>query len=49
MSMELKARDLIAAGWPEGRRLGLALVAGSRASSDAAPRASAAPRAAGWG
>ena len=25
MSMELKARDLIAAGWHEGRRLGAAL------------------------
>ena len=25
MNMEIKARDLIAAGWPEGRRLGLAL------------------------
>ena len=25
MLMEIKARDLIAAGWPEGRRLGLAL------------------------
>jgi tRNA-splicing ligase RtcB len=25
MSMEIKARDLLAAGWPEGRRLGTAL------------------------
>lgn len=25
MSMEIKARDLIAAGWHEGRRLGAAL------------------------
>ena len=25
MNMEIKARDLIAAGWPEGRRLGAAL------------------------
>ena len=38
MSMEIKARDLLAAGWPEGRRLGEALRRARDLESSGLPR-----------
>lgn len=39
MNMEIKARDLLAAGWPEGRRLGSALRRARDLESTGLPRA----------